>query len=137
MPETEERPDRNKALAFRDETTGSQIDGSDVICVQSMAETEGVGEDGGGEELGVIVEEDGGDGPDDEVDGDEEVDEAEGGLGDGGERRWKLDVSQAVEDSTVGESHRGRSRLREEAESGGGSSVRLRRGRGRTVMALG
>jgi len=74
MPQAEKRPYRDWAAPVGYQAARSEVDGGDVVCVEGVAQAEGVGEDGGREELGVVVEEDGGDGPDEEVDGDEEGD---------------------------------------------------------------
>ena len=53
MAETEPRPHGDGFRARRDEAAGHEVDGGDVVCVQGVAEAEGIGEHGGGGEEGV------------------------------------------------------------------------------------
>lgn len=78
MPQAEERPYCNGTAPLGYQAAGGEVDRGDVICVESMAEAECVGEDSGGEELRMIMQDGTGNSPDDEVDGDEKGDEAQG-----------------------------------------------------------
>lgn len=79
MPETKPRADCDGVLTGRDQAPGHQVDGSDVIGVQRVPESECVGEDGGAGEVGVVVDDDSGGRPEAGVYQDEEEDDADGG----------------------------------------------------------
>lgn len=82
VSEAEECAYGGGALAERHQTPGHEVDGGDVVCVEGVAEAEGVGEGCGGYEGRVVVEDDGDACPYDEVDGDEEGDYEDGVGGD-------------------------------------------------------
>lgn len=83
VAQAEPGADADGALAGGDQAAGHEVDGGDVVGVEGVAEAQGVGEDGGGDELGVKVQEDADDGPEDEVDGDEGRDLDSDGPGEG------------------------------------------------------
>ncbi|KFY44397.1 hypothetical protein V494_01490 [Pseudogymnoascus sp. VKM F-4513 (FW-928)] len=68
-------------LARGDEPPCHQVNGGDVISVQSMTEAERVGEDGGAGEVGVEVEDDADGCPEEGVYQDKEGNDADGGEG--------------------------------------------------------
>lgn len=74
MAQAKPRPDTNRALARGDQAPGHEVDGADVVGIEGMAEAEGVGEDGGGNERGVEAEDDPDGSPDQQVDDDEAED---------------------------------------------------------------
>ena len=86
VPQAEEGADRHGALARRDQAACHQVDGGDVVGVQRVAEAERVGEDGRGDHLGDVMEDNANGGPHDEIHGDETPDQGGGWGGYGPER---------------------------------------------------
>lgn len=69
----EEHADCHGLLAGGDEAAGHQVDGRDVVCVQSMAKAKGVGQDGRGDERRVKMKNNANSNPDNRIDkGDQE-----------------------------------------------------------------
>lgn len=97
MAEREVGADSDGGLVGGDEPSGEEVDGRDVVGVEGVAEAEGVGEDGGGEEVRVeglrglaggwdhagmnTYEGDADTGPNNDVDGNEKEDDANYGRG--------------------------------------------------------
>lgn len=84
VAETEPRPDRyGPALRItRQQAPSHQVDGGDVVGVQRMAETQGVGEGGGGHEGAVVVEDQTAYCPDEAIRQSDESDDHQGREGD-------------------------------------------------------
>lgn len=72
VAEAEPGADADGALAGRDEAAGHEVDRADVVGIEGMAQAEGVGQDGGGYQHRVEVQDDADGHPYDDVDGDEQ-----------------------------------------------------------------
>lgn len=95
MAQAEEGADGHGLLAAGDQAARHQVDGGDVVGVEGVAESEGIGQHRGRDHLGEVVQGDADAGPDEAVDEDEEGDEVQGGAGDVGEGWREPDVGDA------------------------------------------
>lgn len=85
MPKTEKSTDGYRFLPRGDESARHEVDGGDVVGVEGVSESQGVGQDGGRDHFGEVVQGYSDAGPDEAVDEDEEGDEVQGRAGDVGE----------------------------------------------------
>lgn len=74
MAQAEPRADADGPLAGGDEAPGHEVDGADVVGVEGVAQAQGVGKDGSGDEHGIEVQDYTDDDPYDDVDRYEEQD---------------------------------------------------------------
>lgn len=94
MSQAEKGADGYGSLTGSNQAARHQVDGADVVGVEGVAEAKGVGEHGGRDHFGEVVQGDADAGPDEAVDEDEEGDEVEGGAGDVGERWWEPEMGE-------------------------------------------
>ena len=97
MPQRKESPHSSRSLPRSDEPPSHEVDGGDVICIQSMTQAEDVRESGRRDEAGVEVQHDGGSGPYDGVDADEEEDHEKAVCGYSAEEAGLGDAQRVLE----------------------------------------
>lgn len=100
MAEGKERSDSGRPLTETDEPARHEVNGGDVVCIERMAEAEAVRESSRGDEYRVEAEDDGGDDPNEEIDGEEERYDGDGLRGQSG-----TTTGEEAEKGTEDESH--------------------------------